>query len=267
MKIVILVAGGSAYFPLFIDKPKSLYHKDGVVQLERVIESAKRFVDEEDIIVVGGYKYRYIQEYLKKYPKITFKVNHNYNGPAVYTYRVATENINDDVLIMYGDESISDRNVERIAKSDKKLSLLYHDNYYFYSLGIFKIRKDQLKIFQDECYLDFEYMKKVYCFANKKEKYDGSFNINSGICMGYMTIDFVRRIGSIDRIEHPSTYCGDDIDFLHYNPQEEYVNDLDTFRDTDEYKNSVWLRMYSDYISDSLKRIMRIGRRIYGIFS
>ena len=44
MKIAILAAGGSNYFPLFIDKPKCLYHKDGKIQLEKVIETVKQVV-------------------------------------------------------------------------------------------------------------------------------------------------------------------------------------------------------------------------------
>ena len=52
MKIAILAAGTSKYFPIFIDKPKCLYHLNGEIQLKRVIEDAKQFVKDKDIIVV-----------------------------------------------------------------------------------------------------------------------------------------------------------------------------------------------------------------------
>ena len=106
-------------------------------------------------------------------------------------------------------------------------------------------------------------MKEIYCFANNKKEYDGSFDINSGICLGYMTIDFVRRIGNIDKIENPNTsYNGSDIDFFHYNPKTEYVSDLDRIEQTDEYKSSMLLRFYNNYISNQIKRGNRLIRRI-----
>lgn len=258
MKIAILAAGGSNYFPLFIDKPKCLYHKDGKIQLEKVIETVKQVVKEEDIIIVGGYKYKHIERFLTKYPKITFKINHNYAGPAIYTLRKAIENIEEDVVFLLADESISLKNVKRVAESVRDMSILCHNEYYYYSLGIFKLNKTQIQIINDDCYLDFEYIKKIYCFANNKQKYDGKFNINSGICMGYITIDFIRRIGNISKIENPiKYYTGANIDFLHYNPSEEYIDDLDKFKDTDEYKNSLILRLYSDCVSDVIRKIIK----------
>ena len=151
MKIAILAAGTSKYFPIFIDKPKCLYHLNGEIQLKRVIEDAKLFVNDKDIIVVGGYKYKYIQKFLEEnYPGIEFRVNEKYKGPAIYSFRKAIENINDDIVFMFGDESISRKNIKRIADSTRKLSILYHDNYWFYSLGIFKLRKDALYILNND---------------------------------------------------------------------------------------------------------------------
>lgn len=256
MKIAILVAGGSRYFPLFIDKPKSLYHLNGQIQLQKFIEDVKQFVDEKDIIIVAGYKYKYIKKFLRKYPDIKFKINHNYNGPAIYTFRKAIEGENDDIVFMFGDESISRHNISKICKSSRKLAVLSHDNYWYYSLGIMKLRADQLNIINDNKYLSMEKMKKIFCFANKKKEFDNSFKINSGICIGYIMIDFIRRIGQIRKIENPAlAYNGKDIDFIHYNPKEEYLPDLDHFYETDEYKHNMLLRFYSDYISDPIRRI------------
>lgn len=261
MKIAILAAGTSKYFPILIDKPKCLYHLNGEIQLKRVIEDAKQFVADKDIIVVGGYKYKYIQKFLtRNYPEIEFRVNERYMEPAIYSFRKAIENVDDDVVFMFGDESISRKNIERIAKSDKKLSILYHDNFYYYSLGIFKLRKDVLNIFNDDKYLDIEAIKEIYSFSNNGKQYDGSFSINSGICIGYTMIDFVRRIGNISKIEYPGEYKGSDIDFLHYDPSTEYIPDLDHISDTDEYKNSVLLRFYCRTISRVIKKVLRLCR-------
>ena len=115
---------------------------------------------------------------------------------------------------------------------------------------------------------DREAMKEIYCFANDKEEYDGSFTINSGICLGYIFIDLVRRIGGIKKIENPViSYTGSDIDFIHFNPAEEYVPDLDYFSDTDEYKKSRLLRFYSDVISDNLKHLGRAPAKLKRIVS
>ncbi len=261
MKIAILAAGTSKYFPLFIDKPKCLYHLNGEIQLKRVIENAKHFVKEKDIIVVGGYKYKHIQKFLREnYPEVDFKINFRYKEPAIYSFRTAIENVNDDVVFTFGDESISLKNIERISSSDRKVSILYHDNYYYYSLGIFKLRKDVLNILNDDKYLSIKEIKKIYSFANNGKQYDGSFSINSGICIGYTMIDIITTIGKISKIEHPSGYTGEDIDFLHYDPKTEYIPDLDNFKVTDEYKNSWILRFYNDVISRVIKKVLRICR-------
>lgn len=253
MKIAILAAGSSKYFPIFIDKPKCLYHLDGEVQLERVIKVASKFVSEKDIIVVGGYKYKYIENYLHKFhPLIEFRVNYNYDGVAIDSFRKAIEYINDDVVFMFGDENIAEYNVKKICESNRKIAILYHDTYYYYSLGIMKIRKDVLNILNDDCYLSMEYMKDVYCFANKKDKYDGNFTIYSGVCIGYTMIDLIRRIGNIQQITNPVDYNGNEIDFIHFN-NSEYIPDIDHFYDTDEYDQNILLKLYDKCISRPLR--------------
>lgn len=259
MKIVILAAGKSEYFPLFIDKPKCLYHFCGEIQLERVIKVALKFVSEQDIIIVAGYKYKYIESYLKtKHPSIDFRINNNYNGPAVYSLRVASQNLDDDILFVMADENISEKNISRLFNSNKKFAILCHKNYYYYSLGIFKIKNDCINYIFDDCYLSMNYFKKIYCFANNKKVYDGTFNINSGICMGYLIIDLVRRIGNIIKIEDPmATYKGNDIDFLYYDVDKEYIKDIDTFADTDEYSN-IFMKLYYLTISKILKKFLKL---------
>ena len=258
MKIAILAAGDSSdKFPLFFDKPKCLYHKDGKVMIDTVIEDALEFVEQKDIIVVGGYKYSYLKEHLTKYPKIEFRNNRDYSKSAVYSLRTAVQDTYDDLVIMFADERISKKNIRRICESQKKMALLYHDTFYYYSLGIMKLRKDCFPVILDKKYLTMEAIREIYCFANNKKIYDGIFTLNSGECLGYITIDLVRRIGNIKKIENPEKYLGDEIDFFHYDPQIEYLPDIDYFSDTDEYKSQILMRMYSDVISDNIKRIIR----------
>lgn len=159
MKIAILAAGKSDYFPVFIDKPKCLYHLNGKVQLERVIESCSKIVGEENLIVVAGYKSSYISKFLKKYPRIELRLNQNYYGTAIYSYREAAKNSTEDIVFLCADESISEKNIKRICDSKNKMALLCHDKYYFYSVGIFKLRYDQLGVLFDDKYLDMERMK------------------------------------------------------------------------------------------------------------
>lgn len=264
MKIAILAAGGSKYFPLFIDRPKCLYHLDGQVQLARVINVAKKFVPEEDIIVVGGYKYKYIEKYLQQnYPKVDFRVNHRYDEAAIYSFRVAAENVDDDIVIMFGDENIAEQRVAKICDSKKELAVMCHDTYYYYSLGIMKVSKSNIHRFYDDNYLSMDYMKEIYCFANNKKVYDGDFNINSGICIGYMMIDIIRKVGKINKIENPNeTYTGEEIEFIHFDPSKEYIPDIDHIFATDEYKNNIFLKIYTRGFSDPLKKIINIfGRK------
>ena len=118
-------------------------------------------------------KNKYIKNYLSKnYPEVELRVNEKFWGPAIHSFRVAIENIEDDVVFTFGDESISLRNIKRIADSDRKLSIMYHDTFYYYSLGIFKLRKDCLDIIRDNKYLDFEAIKEIYKFANNKNEYE-----------------------------------------------------------------------------------------------
>lgn len=68
------------------------------------------------------------------------------------------ENINEDVVFLFTDERISIENIKKIISSKRKLSLLYHDKYYYY-LGIFKLRKDVLNIINDNKYLNYNFLK------------------------------------------------------------------------------------------------------------
>ncbi len=263
MKIAILAAGKSDYFPLFIDKPKCLYHLDGMVQLERVINDCASVVGEENLIVVAGYKWKHIAKYLKRHPKVTLKINNNYKKSAIYSYREAANGENEDIVFICADESIKIDNIKKICNSDKKMSILYHNSYYYYSVGIFKLKKSELYRLFDDKYLDMIAMKEIYCFANNKKTYDGKFSINSGICLGYIVIDLVRQIGNIDKIINPSDYIDQiDVDCIFYDPSIDYKKDLDDISDTDEYKNNVLLRFYSTCISFPLRMFWRLCKKI-----
>ncbi len=260
MKIIILAAGDSSRnFPLFFDKPKCLYHYLGSIQINRPIELARQFCEDKDIYIVAGYKADKVKEYINdKYPDIKVLVNTRYAEPAIYSYRTALQLGQDDYIFLNADESVKPANFKKVFDSNKKIALLSHDKYYYYSLGFFKISREALNILNDDCYLSMDYMKKIYCFANNKSEYDGDFRINDGVCMGYSIIDFVRRIGNIEKIEDPR--CIDDnpnVDFFHYDPTLDYVPDLDRYDLTDEYKNNLLKRLYSDIISDNIKRVHR----------
>lgn len=264
MKVAIMAAGTSEYFPFIFDKPKCLYHVNGTIQLENVIDMAVKIVPEEDIIVVAGYKSRKLKKYLETvHPRIKCKINRKYNKQAIFSFRTAIENENDDILFVMADETIKIENARKLAESNKSLALLVHDEFYYFSVGILKIKSDKLHILEDNNYLSSEYMKKVYCFANNKQNNDGKFLMNSGICLGYIVIDLVRRIGGIDKVKHPSLYTDKlDVDFIHYCPQKDYINDLDIVEETDEYKTNPILRLYMKTISRPIKKVIRVIRRI-----
>ena len=264
MKIAILAAGVPKGFPVLFRKPKCLYHFGGEIQLERVIKVALKFVDEQDIIIVGGYNHRLLRKYINsKHPKIDYRVNYKFKESAVYSLRKAVENVDDSVVFMLADENILEKNVEKICSSTRKMAILCEDKYYYYSVGIMKLDKNSIKLIEDDCYLSMDYMKQVYCFANNKEKYDSCFHISSGVCLGYTTIDLVRRIGNITKIEDPVLfYHGEDIDFIPYDWRNEYIKDLDSFSDTDEYKNNGFLRFYYNVIYKTIRKVGRSIKRL-----
>lgn len=265
MKIAILAAGVPKGFPVLFRKPKCLYHFGGQVQLERVISVALKFVDEKDIIIVTGYNHRLIKKYIKsKHPSIDLRINSRYKQSAVYSLRKAIEGVDDSVVFMLADENILEKNVKKICNSSRKMAILCEDKYYYYSVGIMKLNRDSIKLIEDDCYLSMDYMKKVYCFANNKETYDSCFHISSGVCLGYTTIDLVRRIGKITKIEDPATsYHGNDIDFIPYDWRNEYIKDVDSFVDTDEYKENKFFKFYYNVIYKTTRKIGRGIKRIF----
>ncbi len=258
MKVAILAAGFTKYFPLLMDKPKCMYHLDGKMLLEEVIQSALDIVPVRDIIVVTGYKSRSIREYLKEnHPGIDVRFSEHWADPAIYSFRKAVEGIDDDVVFMFGDERIMQKNVRKIASSDKKAAILVHNIFPYFSVGIIKLRRDGLSLLSDDYYLSMDYIKKIYCFANRKDIFDGDFSINSGICITYILIDLVRRAGHLERMENPLLfYKGDEIDCILYDAKKEYLKDLDYIFETDEYAENRLLRIYSDYVSEPIKRIL-----------
>lgn len=264
MKIAIMAAGNSEYFPLFFDKPKSLYHVDGKTQLSKVIEMSRKITTDDNIFVVSGYKSEKMKKYLEIfYPNIRCKINKNYNKQAVYSFRTAIDGEKDDILFVFADELINEVNTKKIANSKKSMAILYHDDFYYISLGVFKINKNKLDLFNDAKYLSFHYIKKIYCFANDKSEFDGRFLMNSGICLGYIVIDIVRRIAEIKEIKHPSLYENKtNVDFIYYDPQTDYLPDLDEVEDTDEYKYSFILRAYVKLFSKPARRIIHRIKRI-----
>jgi len=260
MKIAILAAGDSSRnFPIFIDKPKCLYSYKGTVQLDKPIYVARQIVNDANICVIAGYKGQQIIRYVKnKFPSIKVLINEKFSKSAIYSYRTALQFGDDNYLFLSADETVKIENLSKVAESKRKMALLCHDKYYYYSLGFFKLSKECTNLLLDDCYLDMNYMKKVYCFANRKDEYDGDFRISDGVCMGYTTIDLVRRIGKISEIKNPiEHYHGDDIDFIHYDPQKDYIDDLDYVYLTDEYKNNPFLRIYNETVSRAYKGIHR----------
>ena len=281
MKAVILAAGqnDALHWPLLIDKPKSLYSYQGQIQLERVINNLKHIVAEEDIIVVAGYKAQKIRQFIQqKGFKVRIAENQSYTESALFSLKAGLEGIDDDVLLLLADESIALHNLKQVAQEKNALVCLVSDKYPYYCVNLFKISKDNLTYFTDERYLKPDFLKEVQAFLTndlESKEYDPAhlqgfmpeqLEIKSGIALGLMCLDIIRRIGKLDEVirivgkDTPS-----DLTTVPYDENRDYIDDLDHFRQTDDYQNNRWLRLYFDWQINGLKvldLLTRIGRRL-----
>lgn len=129
MKAIILASGaGKRLLPLTEKLPKSLIKINGIVLLERIIQS---LLDNgiKDIIITTGFLGEKIKEFIKeKYPRleITFSNNPIFDKTNyIYSLWLVKDMAKDeDVILLHGDLIYEPKLMERIIKADKSSALI-----------------------------------------------------------------------------------------------------------------------------------------------
>ncbi|MGG7147234.1 NTP transferase domain-containing protein [Clostridium butyricum] len=123
MKLIILAAGqGTRLAPLTNTKPKCLVELKGIPLIEWQISVAKN-IGIKDIIVLRGYKGEQL-EYLKDLG-ITLIDNFEYKSTnMVETLFKATDYLNDEVIISYGDIVYEEDVLKKVLESESNISVV-----------------------------------------------------------------------------------------------------------------------------------------------
>ena len=223
MKIILLAATGgepiSRGFPLWSSKPKHLYHYGGEIVLEQLINRLfEAGFEQEDIEIVVGFKYQKIIDFLKeKNFDIKAKINYKWKKSVVYTLRTAIEGIDkEDFVLMYADD---------IRKVDFYRRLISHKHGVLVCGGGYgfggKFSKEYVPVIKR--ILDrYQNVTKIKYGVGKE-----CLDMNSGIAM---TAIFSKIEEELQE-HHGYDPKESDVEWLYF------IDDCDTFFETDEYKN------------------------------
>ena len=221
MKVILLAATGgqpSLQYGFWGTKPKCLYSYYGEIQLERIINQLFEVGFEEgDIEIVAGFRYQKIINFLKEKDwNIKVKINKNWKKSASYTLLKAVEGIQEDCLLTGADEFKKTRFYE-IMKS--------HNDKIFIGSSDAKILKEHIPLFK-EVVQKFMY-KKTIKNKNPDIKRDFAYT-KDGVGLALMFWEFLYAIPNYKEIKR--------ID-VHSEEPNCWIDDLDYFCDTGEYKN------------------------------
>ena len=128
IKVIILAAGeGTRLRPYTLDKPKCMVEIDGKSLIDRQISVLEK-AGIDEIVLVGGYK---IEMLKGKGSRI--KENSNYSKTnMVWTLFCAEDELQDDVIISYGDIVYSKKILEKLIDSKKDIAVIIDKNWEYY---------------------------------------------------------------------------------------------------------------------------------------
>ena len=134
MKAIILAAGqGKRLKPLTNDKPKCMINLFGKRIIDYQIEVFKKF-GISDIIVVTGFKSESVD-----ISEIKIYQNHDFDRTnMVETLFCAKDELNDDVIVSYGDIVFEESVLEKLLSSNQDFSIVIDDNWKEYWGSRFK---------------------------------------------------------------------------------------------------------------------------------
>ena len=123
MKALILAAGqGSRLSPLTDNKPKCMVEYNNKPILEYALDTLKD--NGLDVKIVVGYKKEVIEEFVKD-TDIDLFINPDYNVTnMVYSLFCAESELNDDIIISYGDIIYSSEIIDKLVNSEDQISVI-----------------------------------------------------------------------------------------------------------------------------------------------
>lgn len=136
MKIIILAAGqGTRLRPLTDNQPKCMVEVKGKSLIERqLLTMYSCGIEEEDIIIVGGYKSDVLRKKLEN-TKIHFVINENFPSTNMVYSLMCARGIMEgekDIIISYGDILYSKEVFEKLLASEEDMSVIVDDGWYEY---------------------------------------------------------------------------------------------------------------------------------------
>jgi len=243
MKAVVLAAGSKKHYgsrnrltyPCFVDKPKCLYSIDGKVQLDEVLENIQEAGIEKTRVVVG-YKADAIRDHLattKFHVEIVY--NKDYEKSAIYSIQVGLKDIYEDALLLFADERIPVAQLRAAVATEGGVVVFQRSGKMFPSMNFFKIRQENIPLFLDTRFKDLQFVNEIDA-SLRQAKFYPIPSVSSGYFMEFIFLYIMLKLdkqksGQLVRLP------GDGY---------EDVRDLDSFLQTDEYKNS-FLRYFTPY--------------------
>lgn len=141
---VILAAGeGKRLKPFTETMPKVMLPVANKPILEYVVEALEK-VGIDNIVIVIGYKKEIIQDYFKDYENITFVTQDKQLGTA-HALLQAKKIIDDDFLVLAGDNIIDSMSISKLLDEKSKISMLVKESSIPSKYGVVFIEKNHLK--------------------------------------------------------------------------------------------------------------------------
>lgn len=124
-KVILLVAGeGKRLRPFTSDRPKCMVEVDGKSLIDRQLSILKS-KQLDNIVMIGGYK-----SHMLKTAGINLKLNPRYfETNMLWTLFSAEEEMNEEVIISYGDIVYSQDNLQALLDSDADISITIDKNW------------------------------------------------------------------------------------------------------------------------------------------
>ena len=129
MKLIILSAGqGNRLKPLTDNKPKCMVEYKGRPLIDHII-SANRACEINDIVLINGFKGEILESYLSG-SNIRFYTNDRFDKTnMVYTLFCAEKEMDDDIIISYGDIYYGPKIIEKLINSDADIGIAVDSNW------------------------------------------------------------------------------------------------------------------------------------------
>ncbi len=136
MKTIILAAGqGTRLRPLTDDRPKCMVEVNGKSIIDRQLDTMRKCgIAEDTITIIAGYRGDVLQEKFRG-SKVDVVINQNYEITNMVCSLMCARNlmeIEDDIIISYGDIIYDEQVFRKILESEDDMSVVVDDGWYEY---------------------------------------------------------------------------------------------------------------------------------------